>query len=276
MNEIAVVKTIEPTTRKTSVRSSVSYPYFDLTDSITVARVIHENRGTSCTPDQLASELKYKSTLSGTYQTRVSAAKQFGLVRSDNGDIYVTDRARTILAPVFENEAKRLRVEAFLEVNLFKLVYEKFKGTTLPSKMGLRNLFISGFGISEDRADPAIRVFMDSAMQAAMFPNDDQSRLVVPTFLEKADVNKPPLHSPDTTLTHKEENRKISKRDDFDKEGGQYHPFIQGLLQKLPNPDSEWSLEARKKWLTTAENIFGLMYTHSEDENENFISIQIQ
>ena len=136
MNEITVVKTTEPTTRKASVRSSVSYPYFDLTDSISVARVIHENRGSSCTPDQLASELKYKSTLSGTYQTRVSAAKQFGLVRSDNGNIYVTDRARTILAPILENEAKRLRVDAFLEVNLFNQVYEKFKGTTLPSKMG--------------------------------------------------------------------------------------------------------------------------------------------
>lgn len=41
----------------------------------------------------------------------------------------------------------------------------------------------------------------------------------------------------------------------------QYHPFIQGLLQKLPDPETEWSYEARAKWLQTAAHIFDLLYT---------------
>jgi hypothetical protein len=43
------------------------------------------------------------------------------------------------------------------------------------------------------------------------------------------------------------------------------HPFIKGLLRKLPKPDSEWTVESRAKWLQAAVNIFDLMYTDSDD-----------
>jgi hypothetical protein len=40
------------------------------------------------------------------------------------------------------------------------------------------------------------------------------------------------------------------------------HPFTEGLLRTLPDPDSEteWPLEKRVKWLQTAANIFDLIY----------------
>lgn len=38
------------------------------------------------------------------------------------------------------------------------------------------------------------------------------------------------------------------------------HPFIQGLLKTLPEPDTDWSAAARVKWLQTAANIFDLIY----------------
>jgi hypothetical protein len=40
------------------------------------------------------------------------------------------------------------------------------------------------------------------------------------------------------------------------------HPFIEGLLRTLPDPDTEkqWPLEKRIKWLQTAANIFDLIY----------------
>jgi hypothetical protein len=38
------------------------------------------------------------------------------------------------------------------------------------------------------------------------------------------------------------------------------HPFIQGLLQTLPEPETEWAVSARAKWLQTAANIFDLIY----------------
>jgi hypothetical protein len=38
------------------------------------------------------------------------------------------------------------------------------------------------------------------------------------------------------------------------------HPFIQGLLQTLPVPETECSAQERAKWLQTAANIFDLIY----------------
>jgi hypothetical protein len=38
------------------------------------------------------------------------------------------------------------------------------------------------------------------------------------------------------------------------------HPLIEGLFSKLPQPEAEWPLAARQKWLQTAASIFDLMY----------------
>jgi hypothetical protein len=44
------------------------------------------------------------------------------------------------------------------------------------------------------------------------------------------------------------------------------HPLIEGLFSKLPQPETEWSLQSRQKWLQTAANIFDLMYVPNEAE----------
>jgi hypothetical protein len=38
------------------------------------------------------------------------------------------------------------------------------------------------------------------------------------------------------------------------------HPFIQGLLQTLPEQGTKWKAIDRAKWLQTAANIFDLIY----------------
>ena len=41
---------------------------------------------------------------------------------------------------------------------------------------------------------------------------------------------------------------------------GDLDPFIVGLLRTLPTAGDEWDLAGRIKWLTTAANIFDLIY----------------
>ena len=45
-------------------------------------------------------------------------------------------------------------------------------------------------------------------------------------------------------------------------------PLIQGLINRLPEPDSSWSLTDRVKWLRTASNIFGLIYKSEGEDKE--------
>ena len=42
--------------------------------------------------------------------------------------------------------------------------------------------------------------------------------------------------------------------------------LIQGLMDRLPQPDSTWSLDCRAKWLQTAASIFGLVYKADDGE----------
>ncbi|MGH6734937.1 MAG: hypothetical protein ACRECX_02500 [Methyloceanibacter sp.] len=43
--------------------------------------------------------------------------------------------------------------------------------------------------------------------------------------------------------------------------------LIRGLVNRLPKPDSTWSLDNRAKWLRTAASIFGLVYKASDNEH---------
>jgi hypothetical protein len=44
---------------------------------------------------------------------------------------------------------------------------------------------------------------------------------------------------------------------------GKYHPFIQGLLDTLPEPNTNWTVEGRAKWLQAAAHNFDLIYKGS-------------
>jgi hypothetical protein len=45
-------------------------------------------------------------------------------------------------------------------------------------------------------------------------------------------------------------------------------PLIQALVQKLPRPNSIWSLEDRAKWLRAAAIIFNLVYQPGEADSK--------
>jgi hypothetical protein len=53
------------------------------------------------------------------------------------------------------------------------------------------------------------------------------------------------------------------------------HPLIEGLFSKLPEPEAEWPLAARQKWLQTAASIFDLMYApNSTDAGELTVRVE--
>ena len=163
-------------------RAKFAYPYFNMKSSLDVARLIYEKGGGSCTPDQLAAFLDYKSVKSGTYQTRTSASRQFGFVQSGGGEISITERAQKILNPVMPEEANLAKTEAFLAVELFNQIYQQFQGKTLPPEAGLKNPIHSNLlNLTNDRVGPAIRVFFQSAEYAGFFATGgDRSRLIKP------------------------------------------------------------------------------------------------
>ena len=156
MPEIKAVAepTPDPKLGKSRPKSGVGFPYYDLTKSIEVARIIHDVAGGSCDRAQLAPLLKYSGVNNGAFLTRVAAAKMFGLIEQDGERLRVTKRGLAVAAPVSDGDASRANHDAFLSVELFKKVFEKFNGQALPGEAGLTNLLLNEYKVVPDRVAP--------------------------------------------------------------------------------------------------------------------------
>ena len=248
-----------------SSRAKLSYPYFNMISSLAVARAVHEKGGGSCTPDQLAAFLSYKSVKSGTYQTRTSAARQFGFIQSGNSKIAVTDRAQKILNPVMPEDAALAKVDAFLEVGLFNAIYEQFQGSTLPHKVGLKNLFTQSYGLSKDRSGPAIRVFLESAEQAGFFETTgDQSRLIKPSTRPSTEEPKP-RKSPEQD--HDGGSRKPPSTGGRGGGPPGVHTAIVGLLRELPAPGTTWKKSKKDAFKAAFAATLDFIYPTDDEED---------
>jgi hypothetical protein len=53
------------------------------------------------------------------------------------------------------------------------------------------------------------------------------------------------------------------------------HPLIEGLFSKLPEPEAQWPLAARQKWLQTAASIFDLMYV-ANDTDAGELAVRVE
>jgi hypothetical protein len=169
-------------------------PYYNLALSIELAKVIHVKGGGSCDRTQLAALLGYKGIKNGSFLTRVAAAKAFGLVAQETDQLRLTPRGKTVSAPVTQAEADRAKIDAFLAVPLFKMVYDHCNGRPLPQAVGLKNLLTTEFQVVEDRAEPAVDVLLDSAEEAGFFRvAGNRSQMVMPLASTAQPQHAPPV-----------------------------------------------------------------------------------
>lgn len=224
-------------------RSSIAFPYNDVDDAVEVARAIHGNAGLACEMDQLAGYMN-QSLTSGAFRLQVSSARIFGLIETSKGKVELTSLGQQSVDPAQEKKAK---ADAFLAVPLYKAVFDKYRGGTLPPAKALEREMVV-LGVVAKQGDKARQVFERSAEKAGYF-GSGKNRLVPPAFKP---VENPPSDD------------KGKRRPGNGNDGGSDHPFIQGLLQKLPAPETDWAITDRAKWLQTAAHIFDLMYSTQE------------
>lgn len=162
-------------------RSDLKFPVYTLIDALAVPRVVHEKAGGAASTEQLAAYLEYKSPNNGAFVDRVSAARLFGLVDRIGSEYVLTARAKQILMPESDEQARQALVEAFMAVPLFKAVYEAFRGTDLPQGIGMKNALLNRFHVVANRSDVAERTLMKSAEAAGLFSvRGNRSQLIIP------------------------------------------------------------------------------------------------
>jgi len=253
----------KPETKPKEAQSRVSgsgYPYFDLESSIEVVKTINDKGGGACDNDQLAPWLGYTSVNSGTYSTRLSSARYFGLILNIDGRITITNRAKSILAPVMAEDTIAAKADAFLSVPLYSKVYEQFRGGPLPPEVGLINLFKQTHKILPERASNAVKVFLRSAEQAGFFKEGGRNRLVRPAL---GSAQRPAaIHAkeaPDTVQA-----TATMEKPKFAGGGGGgdgiVHSALIALLRDLPAPGTPWEPHKKKKFLTAFEAMIEFIY----------------
>lgn len=190
---MAKVSQIETPSTAPQKRSDVYFPSRDLADSLAVAKTLYGKGGGKATGDALAVYLGYKSTHNGAYLARIGAARGFGLIVKSGDTLALSARAQQILMPTYPEQAHQGLVEAFLSIELFKRVYEDFKGKELPPDFGMKNALRNTYKVVPTRIDLALKVLKDSAEDAGFFAAS-KNHLIMPQ-LQVA----PPVSSPQTS-----------------------------------------------------------------------------
>jgi hypothetical protein len=211
--------------------------------------------GQSCTLDQLAAQLK-QSANSGAFRLRTSYPRIFGLAETERGTIQLTDLGMRIVDPSQEAGA---RVEAFLRVPLYKAIYEKYKGYTLPPAAALERE-MAGLGVSSKQTDKARQAFDRSARQAGFYWSG-QDRLVIPVVKGEA-PNSRPL-DPGTPGAGSQTGEGITNRNrgsGGDGGGGTGDALLDALISKLPPTGQAWGVDERVAWLSLMAMGFQMTY----------------
>ncbi len=221
-------------------RSLVEFPYADLQSAYDLAFKIMQKGGGGCDESQLAAWLN-QSVSGGTFRSRLSASKMFGLVEGGNKTLSLTMLGRKLVEPSSSAEAK---VDAFLHIPLYNALYEKLGGFALPPAAAVERQMVS-LGVVPTQSDRARQAFLKSATQAG-FIDGQTGRFVKPG-------------NPHHTSSERAGPERPTRRSGGEPPDG-LHPFILGLLKTLPEPGAEWTVQERAKWLQTASSIFGLIY----------------
>jgi len=226
-------------------KSKIEFPYADIGVAEQLVTTLLNQGGGKATPTQLAAWMDISAN-GGTFRTRVSAARIFGFIETSRGSIEITDLGRDVVEGF---SAASARVEAFLNVALFKALLEQNNGRILPPPSALENQIVE-CGVPFKQKERARQVFQKSA-KIAGFIDVSSGRFVKPATHESIRRNDRPVDN-EQDEDHGNKNRV---------EDTTFHPFIKGLLDELPGKEefSNWRIEDQAEWLQTAAGIFKLM-----------------
>jgi hypothetical protein len=231
-------------------RSEIEFPYADLESAIELGQTIHSKVGTTCEVDELAVWMGQTAT-GGTFRTRLGAARLFGLIETGQGRATLTQLGRDALDNSGNDRAAR--VAAFLNVELFGVMYEQFKGNILPPPPAIERQ-MEQLGVSPKQKERARQTFMKSA-QYAGFIDSATGRFVKPGIPQRNEGSEPQHTKPEVKRSGGGDD---GTPPDID-------PIIRGLLARLPKSGDIWPKTQRKLWIQLLEGSFELIYRDNDE-----------
>ncbi len=230
-------------------RSSIAFAYTPLSDAVDIAHAT-ARRGHVCTLDELAAEMNQQMT-SGAFRNKLATARIFGVIETSRGSASLTDIGLRLANP--DTHAQAL-VDAFMNVPLYRVLYDQFAGSNLPPDQGIEAA-MRRLGVPEKQTTKARQVLYKSAELASFF-KAGRNRLVRPAGSSVASEPKDAL-APKGRHGAGAEAAPMAE-----------HPLIRGLVAKLPAEGQPFTPKQRRRWLEAAKVNLELIYAADDEEDE--------
>lgn len=131
-----------------------SFPRHSLEESRKLSEAIKNyNAGNPWSPKELASSVGYAMSASFFYLTQSSRDYGLTIGTRDSTKIELSDLGRQLVYPKSPEEEVQAAQSAFLNVDIFRSVYEYYQGQNLPDIQYLKNTLKTEFGVSEELQD---------------------------------------------------------------------------------------------------------------------------
>ena len=228
----------QATAERKRVVSEIGFPYADLESAIELAQTIHSKAGSSCEIGELAAWMGQSAT-GGTFRTRLGAARMFGLIEYSQGRTTLTQLGRDVIDG--SGNERSARVAAFLNVELFRVMYDQYKGNALPPPPAVERQ-VEQLGVSPKQKERARQTFMKSA-QYAGFIDSATGRFVKPGIAQK-----------DEGLGQQQEIDRGGTGGGDGSDGTDQlglDPLLIALLKKVPSAEKGWPASNRVRWFRT-------------------------
>lgn len=232
-------------TKRERERSRIEFPYTDLEAACDLVETLQQRGGGSSEIVQLAGWMDQTPT-GGTFRTRLSAARIFGLIETLAGDVSITPLGREILS----GDKVRARIEAFLRAPLYREMFDRLKGYPLPPVAAIEQQ-MGMLGVPHKQRERARQTFTKSASYTGLV-DPITGRLVKPS----GGVSRPESVTSSPSVQVDARNGPDGDQRDFSSQ----HPLIAGLFLSLPAKGDRWTLEEAADWLQAAASNFRLAF----------------
>lgn len=178
-----VVRKKTPGKKATPPKVDRPYPRRPLEEAARVPLALKEQYGGNPRPpDEVARALGYQSRTTNAFFYQAAASRDFGLTTGgrDSAEIALDDRGRRYVYAESGDVERAILKEAFLSIDIFRGVFEYYKGPALPEKKYLSNVLEGQFNLSPTVHDEFIDLYKDNTAFVGLKSADSPAGAVGP------------------------------------------------------------------------------------------------
>ena len=145
--------------------SAAEFPKHSLQSALQIAQVIEDkNSGNPLPPTDIAIALD-KSPGSSDFRILLSSSIKYGLtVGSYNqARVSLAELGTNIVQPTDEEQKKQAVFEAAFRPELFKRIFEVYKGKKVPDSQFFQNALVRDYGVAREQAAKCASIFLENA-----------------------------------------------------------------------------------------------------------------